>query len=567
MIDSLRIHNIALIEDLTICFYQGLHVLTGETGAGKSIVVDAVNLVLGGRADKDLIRTGTDKAWVEAEFLVQEADPAMRFLAEQHIESEGMITLYREITRGGRNICRVCGVVVSLALLKDLAVLLMDIHGQHEHRFLMDPAFHMDFLDASGDETHMALMQETASACEIFLRNHRAYAKLLKENENRQFRTEMLTEQLKELKKARIKPDEAEKLEKEQALAAEGEKLNTALREAEEFLEGENEAGSAMGRIREAAASLRDAVSADPAFRELSARLDSCYYELEDIGRTLRKDIDASSFDPERFEAVARRLELLRKLERKFGMPVNEIVLKQEEIEAELDRLNGMDDLIAETGAEHKRLLAAYRTCAGKLTASRKELAAHFEEDMTGQLRDLGMEKTIFRVSFSTPASGKKAIPTVHGDDMIEFMISPNPGEPLKPLGKIASGGELSRLMLAIKSLDAARTGVGCMVFDEIDTGISGRMAQTVAEKMKHISRSRQVICVTHLPQIAAMADCQYLVAKYSDGERTHTSVTELDMDGRVSEVARMLGGAQGIDESARSHAAHMIGASENHQR
>ena len=286
--------------------------------------------------------------------------------------------------------------------------------------------------------------------------------------------------------------------------------------------------------------------------------MESLGYEIEEVAYDLSRLRDANEFDPQRAETVESRLDLIRRLERRFGPTLEDVLTAQKSMQEEYEHLNGLEDQVERMGAEHKRLLAAYRQCARTLTQRRTELARSFEAAMMEQLKDLGMEKTVFQVAFA-PRPQRQPMPQSDGDDVIEFMISPNPGEPLKPLSKIASGGELSRLMLAVKSLEAAQGGVGTMVFDEIDTGISGRMAQVVAEKMAAIAAWRQVLCVTHLPQIAAMADHQLLVEKHQEADRTHTTVRLLDHEGRVAELARMIGGAGDSGESARQHAERML--------
>ena len=559
MILSMRVHNIALIEDLTLEFASGLHVLTGETGAGKSIVVDAVNLALGGRADRDLIRTGEDKAWVEAVFDAGDDLHIASLLAEQAIEFDGTVTLYREITRSGRNLCRVCGMVMPLGVLKETASLLMDVHGQHEGRFLMEPAYHLRFLDASGDAGHQRLLADVAAAYEAFIVNHRAYARLVRENEQKGLRVESLKKSLDELNKARLKPGEEENLAAEKERFRHAEKIASAVQTAYGAMVAGEDSASALSRVKEAVAALQSLAALGEPYASLAKRCESAYYELEEVGYELGGMMERDEFDPRRMEQVETRLDLIRRLERKYGETVEAVLANQERMQEEYDNYASMDSQVAAMGQEHKRLLAAYRGLARQLTASRHALAAAFEQGMTRELSDLGMGATRFEVGFAPQPESKQRMPQPQGDDAVEFMISPNPGEPMKPLSKIASGGELSRLMLAIKSLEAAKSGVGCMVFDEIDTGISGRMAQVVAEKMALIARSRQVLCVTHLPQIAAMAAHQFLVEKRVEGERTNTSVRLLDREERVGEVARMLGGADGSGESALSHAAHML--------
>ena len=560
MILSMRMRNIALIEELSLEFGEGLHVMTGETGAGKSIVVDAVNLVLGGRAARELIRTGTDKAWVEAVFDASgNAEVAKWAQAQELDDFDGTVTLYREITRSGRNLCRVCGVVMPLSALKDIAVLLMDVHGQHEAQFLMNSQYHLLFLDAAGGDDYQALLSRVDSAYQAFITNHRQYARLVKENEKKQYRMESLKKSLEELEKARLKLGEEETLVAEKERFRHSEKIATAVAAAHRAISANDDSETVLSRVKEAADALRSLAAFGENYVSLAQRCDSAYYELEEIDYELADLTEKGEFDPVRAEKVETRLDLIRRMERKYGETVAEVLSQQQKMQEEYDNYVSLDEQVAKTGAEHKRLLAQYRQLARQLTEARHGLANEFEKNMMAQLKDLGMGNTIFQVSFAIRPEGKIFMPQSVGDDVIEFMISPNPGEPLKPLSKIASGGELSRLMLAIKSLEAEKGGVGTMVFDEIDTGISGRMAQVVAEKMALIARKRQVICVTHLPQIAAMAAHQFLVEKRVEGERTNTSVRLLSPKERISEVARMLGGADGSEGSAMSHAAHML--------
>ena len=560
MILSMRMRNIALIEELSLEFGEGLHVMTGETGAGKSIVVDAVNLVLGGRAARELIRTGTDKAWVEAVFDASGNEEVAKWAQAQELDDfDGTVTLYREITRSGRNLCRVCGVVMPLSALKDIAVLLMDVHGQHEAQFLMNSQYHLLFLDAAGGDDYQALLSRVDAAYQAFITNHRQYARLVKENEKKQYRMESLKKSLEELEKARLKLGEEETLAAEKERFRHSEKIATAVAAAHRAISANDDSETVLSRVKEAADALRSLAAFGENYVSLAQRCDSAYYVLEEIGYELADLTEKGEFDPVRAEKVETRLDLIRRMERKYGETVAEVLSQQQKMQEEYDNYVSLDEQVAKTGAEHKRLLAQYRQLARQLTEARHGLANEFEKNMMAQLKDLGMGNTIFQVSFAIRPEGKIFMPQSVGDDVIEFMISPNPGEPLKPLSKIASGGELSRLMLAIKSLEAEKGGVGTMVFDEIDTGISGRMAQVVAEKMALIARKRQVICVTHLPQIAAMAAHQFLVEKRVEGERTNTSVRLLSPKERISEVARMLGGADGSEGSAMSHAAHML--------
>lgn len=563
MIQSLRIVNFILIDELEICFRNGMNVLSGETGAGKSIVVDAVNLILGSRSDRSLIRSGCDKAVIEAVFLTEGREDISRIMKRESIEYDGQsVTIYRELTQSGRNLCRICGVIVSLNLLAEIGRLLMDIHGQHEHQFLMDPLMHMSYLDRMGDSVFQAQLAETGAACEKFLSVHRTYLKLRKENEQKQNRITELEKDLQELNAAKLRIGEEEELQKECLRLRNTEKIVSVLRSARDALSLGVTEESSLDRIKSAMASLHQIENYGSDTETLARRCESAYYELEEIAYEISSLIDQSDSDPQRLEKAEGRLDLIRKLERKHGGTITEVLQEKERQEKEYELLCSLEDKLEECARSHKQSLAAYRQASRTLSAMRRQLAARLENDLKDQLKDLGMEKTVFRVRFE-PEEDRKPMPKPTGDDRLEFLISPNPGEPLRPLAKIASGGELSRLMLAMKTLESQGNGADCMVFDEIDTGISGRMAQAVAEKMISIARTKQVICVTHLPQIAAAAGHQFLVEKNSQEDRTHTTIRELDPEGRIEEVARMISGAEGISGGAREYACSMIEACE----
>lgn len=560
MIQALTIKNVALIEELTILFKDGMHVLAGETGAGKSIVVDSVNLVLGGRADKDLIRSGMEKAQVEALFDVEQGSAVYSVLSRENIDPEGRtVSLYREISRSGRNICRLCGVSVSLSILKEAADTLMDIHGQHEHTMLAKPEVQLAFLDGSGDMSHAELLTKVRSACSSFLDNHRTYSKMVKENDKNKFRFLELEKSLQELHNAKLKVGEEEQLKNEVERCRQAQKISAALKNAHLILTSGDNGNSVQSALNEASMSLKQLSSLGQDMRELANRSESLYYEIQELSFDIHNTLEKNDYDPVEAVKKEERLDLIRKLERKYGSSIPEILNVQHSMEKEYEQLSGLDDHLAEMRTEHKRLLSVYRGLARELTEKRKQLALKFENDLTRELSQLGMEHTVFHIEFIPKDSTKPTLPKFEGDDEICFMISPNPGEPLKPMEKIASGGELSRFMLAIKSLEAEHNGTGTMVFDEIDTGISGKMAQVVAEKMKKISGSRQVICVSHLPQIFAMADQRYLVAKSAEGDRTRTSVSELDREGSIAFLGRMISGTGASEESALEYAAKMI--------
>lgn len=564
MLVSMTVRNIALIEQLQINFGRGMHVLSGETGAGKSIIIDSINLILGERADRGLIRSGCEKASVEALIDISSCPEARKLLREQELETEGdLLSVYRELTTGDRNICRVCGVIVPLAFLKKLTAHLIDIHGQHEHQSLLDSKNHMSFLDSFGDDAFNELKKITADAYRLWRESSTKFSALRKENAKRAERQTYLEAQLKELDAAKIEAGEAQRLTEEKNLFAGAEKIDTAVRNAYEEVMGSGREKSAASKLKDACIAIDGLRDFDPKFQVLSERLSSVFYEAEELGIELREILESDSFDPERNEMIQERLDHIRRLERRYGMTADELVAHHTEMRDELALLGSMEERLKRAEADYKQKLLAYRQAAAKLTEARKMLAQHFEQVMEKELKELGMQNTRFACVFEQPGPDQKKVPTCEGDDHVCFYIAPNPGEPLKPLDKTASGGELSRLMLALKAAGAAHDGVPCMIFDEIDTGISGHIAGVVAEKMASIAAYHQVLCVTHLAQIAAMADTQFLVQKHVVGERTHTNVKELDNEGRVQEVARLIGVTQNQQESGYAHARAILQSAE----
>ena len=564
MIRKLTINNIALIEHITVEFHHGMTVLSGETGAGKSIIIDAVALILGGRADRDLIRTGCEKASVEAEFEAETAGGLEEIFEREQIEwDRRSVIVYREFSLTGRNICRINGIMVSAALLKEASAFLLNLHGQSEHQFLADEEKHLEYLDMMGDAGHRALMEQTREAYQHFIANHRAYAKLVKLNDGKERRTDILRRELDELHKAGIQPGEEERLKEESRRLHKASRIREKLDRACFLIGSGDEGGDALHQLQAAARELYGLADEDPEFGETAKRCESLSYELEEIVYGMNVLSSRYDFDAAALESTENRLESIRKLSKKYGPSEEDILRNLEEMENEYQTLSELDERIRETGAEHKKLLAIYRSKAKELTAERKKIAEEFQTKMTKELKDLGMEHTVIEVFFAENSGEKPIMPSAGGDDRVCFMISPNPGEPLKPLSKIASGGELSRLMLAVKTIEAGRGGTQTMIFDEIDTGISGRMAQAVAEKMIMISCRQQVICISHLPQIAAAADHQILVHKSIRDGRTMTEAHELDRAERIDEIARMISGAEGITEDAKQYAGQMIAASE----
>ena len=555
MLVELTIKNIALIESLRIEFARGFNVLSGETGAGKSIVVDSISLALGGRADRDMIRTGADRGMVQAVFDISGNLRAQQTLRELDIDSDdGLIIIRRELSRSGRNICRVCDVVVPLGTLKQLTATLMDIHGQHEHQALMNPARHLDFLDAFGGEAHAEILGKVAALYAERSGVASELKRLMNDVSERERLVDVLSFQVQEISAAKLKPGEEEKLEKKLAMLENAERIRQSVEAAYTLVyQGDGRSPSAQEALLRSADSMERIGALNERYAAIAGRLRELYYGAQDVGYELQSLMDEMDFEPDLLDKIASRLDAIKKLERKYGATVEAVI----EFGAQAaERLNGIKSGEASTAAlkkRYKEVDSALREVCGELTEIRRASAARLSVRIRDQLKDLGMGKTRFEVRVEPLPK-----PTATGMDGVEFMISPNPGEPLRPLASIASGGEISRVMLALKAISVDSEGVDAMIFDEIDTGVSGRMAQVVGEKMCLIARTRQVLSVTHLPQIAALGDAHFLVEKIAGENRTDTHVRLLDEEGRVRELSRLVGGAQD-SESSLSHGAHML--------
>lgn len=556
MLQQLLIKNIALIDQIELSFGTGLHVLTGETGAGKSIVVDAVSLLLGGRADRELIRTGCEKAYAEGLFDLRDCASAASWLDAHDFEHEdGTVTLAREISQTGRSVCRVQGVAIPLSQLRELSGMLMDMHGQHEHQSLLDDKNHLRCLDSLGDERHEAMIVETGRLYALYHDAHAAYARLKREGQNRDEKLKTLHAQEEELAAAKLTEGEEETLTQERDRFRSSEKITEALREASAALYEASGGRPAVEQTRSAMRALAGIERLGGDYAELYKRAETLYYDIEDLGVTVRNMLDGMNDDPERAAFVEERLDLIRKLSRKYGATTRDMLASLDRIREELDQYESIEASLDRAKKKAQDAYREYYTAAKQLSESRRRLAERFEKRMEQQLEDLNMRGTRFYVDFSQEAQATS--PT--GIDQVRFLIAPNAGEERKPLSKIASGGELSRVMLSLKALSAERAEIPSMVFDEIDTGISGRTAQVVAQKMWDIAKYRQVICVTHLQQIAAMATRHYVVSKAESEGRTHTSVREIAGETRVLEIARMLSGVSENSESGLAHARHML--------
>jgi DNA repair protein RecN (Recombination protein N) len=559
MLRELRVKRFAVIEEVTAPFAPGLNVLTGETGAGKSILIDAILLLLGARAHPDLIRSDSDSAAAEAVFEVEPGGPVSRILEELgHRQEDGQVIIRRELSRGGKSRAFVNDAPATVGLLERLGRHLVEIHGQHEHQLLMEPARQLDLLDCfagveGAREEVAALVAGWETAREELERQRSA-------ERDRAQKEDLYRFQLSEIDAARLRVGEEDDLRLERQRLQHAERLAQGLAEASRLLY--DDADSAAARVARAARLLQDLEKFDPALAAAREPLESAQAYLEDAMGRARRLRDRLASDPGRLEEIETRLDALAKLKRKYGESVEAVLAHRERIAAELERLDRHEEFVAQQETRLASLAAQAEKAALALSAAREKAAGRLEGLVQRELRALGMEKAQFRVRLArAPAvpGGLSAGPgqfrlTARGCEAAEFLLSTNPGEELKPLSRVISGGELSRTMLGIKVILAAADRVPTLVFDEVDAGIGGRIAEVVGQKLRQAARARQVLCVTHLAQIAAYADQHLEVRKTVSGKRTRTTVAALREEARVGELARMLGGER-ITETALKHA------------
>ena len=535
MLQLLHIENIALIEQADIAFERGFNALTGETGAGKSIVIDSLGAVLGQRTSRDLIRTGAAKAFVSAAFDRVDADiPA---LAENGVapEEDGSLLLSRELSADGKNVCRANGRPITVAQLKAIGSALLNIHGQHDGTALLDETQHLLYLDRFG---HMdARLEDYGKLYAALSATRREIDTLRMDEAEKARRVDTLKHQIEELERAELKEGEEEALLARRNILRNGEKFIAAVTEADYCLNGGDESGGAAPAIKQAHDAIHGLRSLGDEFIDLSERLEALYSEAYDLAMTIRDKREGFDFSPQELDAAESRLDQLYRLKKKYGGTVEEMLAYLDRSKDELDRIEYADDRIVQLQKKLDEQKAAVVKAARELSDARKAAAKTLEAEIARELAELDMPKVRFAIDFAEQE------PDATGMDVVRFLMSANVGEELKPIQKIASGGELARIMLAMKNVFAAQESVMTMVFDEVDTGVSGRAAQRVAEKLAKVSREKQVLCVTHLPQLAAMADTHFCVEKGEGNGRTYTRVQELDRDGRAKELARLTGG------------------------
>lgn len=555
MLQSLYLENIALIEKLGIELFPGFNVLTGETGAGKSIIIDAVNFVLGERTSRDLIRNGAARAKVEAVFNLNEGDAAFAALDALGIEYDGNeLILSRELSAAGRNACRVNGTLVPVASLKSVSDTLVDIHGQHEHQALLDAENHISYLDAYCHAESLPIIEKIDAIVsrrnELMLKRNSGFSS----EREREREMDMLRYQIEEIASANLEAGEEERLNAEKTVLLNAERIRTALETAHMALSGAEE-GSALSAIDTARRSMRDIAALNKDYEALGDKIEELYYAAEDISFVLRDTSENVESDMQRLEEIEQRLKLISDLKRKYGRTVEDVIDFGKDAETKLNELENAEALAAELDAKLDKLKAEYNAAADELSKVRRAAGDRLKRDVLNELKDLGMAKAMFDVALSDASGGE---PRKGGRETAEFMLSANPGEPLKPLEKVASGGELSRIMLCFKSIFADNDRVPTLIFDEIDTGISGRTAAVVGEKMLGIAKKHQVICVTHLAQIAALADAHLMVRKYDDGKNTFVETRQLNDEEKVQRIAQMMDG-ESDSPSALTHARELI--------
>ena len=558
MLELLHIENIAIIERADIAFGSGFNALTGETGAGKSIVIDALGAVLGQRTSRELIRTGAEKAFVSATFGGVSAE--LPGLEENGLapEEDGTLLLQRELYGDGKNVCRVSGRPVTVAQLRRIGASLLNIHGQHDGQQLLDEEQHLFYLDRFGRvDAELTAYRERFDAWRATKREMDA---LKMDEAEKARRVDMLHHQIDELERADLQEGEEETLLARRNILRNGEKFLSAISAADACLNGGDESLGAVSAIKEAEDALRGLRSLGDEFVELSDRLESLRCEAYDLAETIRDKKDEYDFSPQELDAVESRCDQLYRLKKKYGSSVEEMLTYLERSREELDRIEYADDRLAQLAEKCKSQERAAREAAHALTDKRRAAAKELEARISRELSELDMPKLRFSIDFQEKELSED------GADTVEFLMSANVGEDLRPIRKIASGGELSRIMLALKNVLAEQDSVMTMVFDEVDTGVSGRAAQRVAEKLARLSRTRQVLCVTHLPQLTAMADVHFGVEKGEENGRTLTRVRELDRAARRAEIARMSGGDQ-PSETMLSGAEELLSAAESFKK
>lgn len=547
MLSLLHIENIAVIEQADISFDKGFNVLTGETGAGKSIVIDAISAILGQRAYRDMIRTGTSKASVRAVFTKV---PNFPWFEENGVEYDEETVIQRDIFLDGKNVCRVNGTLVTVAILHKLGIQLINIHGQHDSASLFDEENHLRFLDAFADNG--ALLADYREKFAAVSELRRQIDRMTMDEGEKLRRMETLKYQISEIEKADLKSGEDEVLEQRRKLLQNSEKLSQGLEEASEALLGGDDSDGAAALLAQAAYALSRIARYSDDYTGFQERLTDLKYQVQDIADEVRDSLDELSYSADELETIEARLDIIHRLRRKYGADCDEILAYLDKAQKELDEIEFADDRVEQLKKKLAKQEKQAWDAAMALRKNRQEQGTVMAEKILSELSQLDMPRVQFQCRF------RETELTSEGADAVAFYLSANAGEDLKPLSKVASGGELARIMLSMKNVLAEKDAVDTLIFDEVDTGVSGRAAQRIAEKLKSLASHKQVLCVTHLPQLAALADTHMLIAKSEHDGRTYTTVTPLDRKGRAMELARIIGGTN-ITETTLKSAEEML--------
>ena len=551
MLQELSIKDFAIIDEIQISFQPKMTVLTGETGAGKSIIIDALGLLAGVRGSTEFIRKGEKKAVIQGLFTLPREANTYNILEEYGIDSEdGQIILQRDLYRGGRNICRINGMMVNLATLRKVGETLIDIHGQNEHQELMKPENHIDLLDEYDKKT-----SELRNQYQVVYQNYRKLKSSMEKKEADEKawaqRLDMLNFQVKEIGEAGLKINEEDELVEEKNKLDNFQAIHDALELSYQILSGEKI--DVVGNLGNAMNELSDVSDLSENLQEINTKISDAFYSLEDVARDISDELDSMEWNGERLNEIEERLELIHQLKRKYGDTIEDILHYHSRIVKELREMENAEQNSEKQERQLSEALEKVKELAIKLSKQRKKSAKKLEKMIHKQLSALYMDKAVFEVKFLNNSKLYSK-----GIDKVEFYIQTNPGEEMGPLAKIASGGELSRIMLALKTIFSQKMGVTSIIFDEVDTGVSGRVAQAIAEKISQISNNSQVLCITHLPQVAAIADNHYYISKSVNDGRTETSLEELDEKQKIREIARMLSGSE-ITELTLKHAEELI--------
>lgn len=560
MLAELSIKNFAIIEHLTLSFEKGLTVFTGETGAGKSIIIDAIQLLAGGRGSSEFVRYGEKKAEIEGLFFVEDSHSVISLLDEYGIDTnEGTIVIQRDISSNGKSICRINHKLVTLSVLKAVGNKLIDIHGQYEHQSLMQKENHRSLLDDFGKKSIQSVLEQYETLFKTCNELKQKQKKFIENEQQLAQRLDLIQYQLKEIQDANLSINEDVELEDEKTKLANYEKLYDSLGSAYESLTQEN---GGLFWVAEAMKQLEQVHDIDKDLASLYEAISNCYYVLEDVMFQIKDKWDKLEFDPNRLNTIESRLNQITMLKRKYGTSIQEILDYAEKIKDELDSLVNREEHLSHLNEEINKIEEKLLKTGEKLREIRKKVAKTLSENIQKELKSLYMEKTKVTIEFKPLEHF-----ATYGLDEIEFFISTNPGEPLKPLVKIASGGELSRIMLALKTIFSSHEGTTSIIFDEVDTGVSGRVAQAMAEKIQKLSLTSQVFCITHLPQVAAIADHHMYISKeVTENNRTTTNVKKLKNEEKVKEIARMISGAK-MTDLTKQHAEELIQLAEKIKR